>query len=176
MEVKDLALRLQSAVDEVVEWTASKISPSLLINYTSPSSRRVHTSPEVSLPNPDNPSGATMLKLNRRPEILGVILDTRLTFPPHMKAVAAKGRAKLNIMRALTATSRGSSKETNRIFVRLSNTPRQSGFRTPLLPSSSFFRPSKMKLCVLLRATLSFLLSTISTVNVRSCPWPIISR
>ena len=114
--MKDLAPRLQSAVDEVVEWTASKnltIAPdkSHVTVFTSNTHESFFRT-EVSLPNPDDPSGATMLKLNRRPEILGVILNTHLTFSPHIKAVAAKGRAKLNIMRALTGTSWGSSKET----------------------------------------------------------------
>ena len=112
----NLGPRLQTVVDEVVDWATSKnltITPekSFVILFT-PNTHESNYVPAVFMVNPDDPAGATTLRLKKEPEVLGLTLDTHFTFSPHIKAVAAKARRKLNLMRSLAGTSWGSSKET----------------------------------------------------------------
>ena len=53
----------------------------------------------------------SQVPLDRSPKILGVTLDTHLTFTPHTKTVHARAAASLNILKALTNSNWGFSKE-----------------------------------------------------------------
>ena len=52
------------------------------------------------------------LDLVKTPKILGVTFDTAYTFTPHCKNSATKAKGRVNIMKALSGTSWGQSKET----------------------------------------------------------------
>jgi hypothetical protein len=67
---------------------------------------------------PDVHYGATQVELKRRHKILGVTLDTHLTFTPHITTVATNAAPRLRIMKALAGTSWGHHKESQLVTYR----------------------------------------------------------
>ena len=53
-----------------------------------------------------------MLDLDRNPTFLGVTFDPNFNFAQHSKAVAAKARTKLALLRAMAGSTWGTRKET----------------------------------------------------------------
>ena len=80
-------------------------TPKCSVTLFTPWTKQHKTHPKILL-------NGLALELKKTPKVLGVIFDTAFTFSPHCKAVATKGRSRLNILKALAGTTWGQSKET----------------------------------------------------------------
>ena len=67
--------------------------------------RQSYLDPHITL-------NSALLPLDRRPKILGVVLDTHLTFSPHISDVTGRVISRLRILKALAGSSWGQHKET----------------------------------------------------------------
>merc|ERR1712015_241947 len=117
-DVSIIEARLNDALQEVSAWAARKqlkIAPSKsFVLLLTPDRHQSRYAPKVFYE-------GVQIPLNKTPKILGVHLDTHLTFGPHAVAVAAKASKSLRIVRATAGASWGHQKEvvlaTARAFV-----------------------------------------------------------
>jgi hypothetical protein len=79
--------------------------PKCSVTLFTPDSREHKKHPEVMI-------NGNKLRLEKTPKLLGVTFDTGLTFAAHCKAASKKTRSRTNIIRALSGTTWGQSKET----------------------------------------------------------------
>ena len=108
-DLADLEARLNADLVLIVAWADRNylsIAPdkSSVTLFTSDPHQSFHH-PQVSL-------NGVILPLERRPKILGVTLDTHLSFSPHIAKVAGKASSRLKILKALAGTDWGQEKET----------------------------------------------------------------
>ena len=75
------------------------------VTLFSPNTHEARYHPQVKI-------NGSVLPLERRPKILGIIFDIMLTFANHAKTVASKVSKPNSILRALSGTSWGQNKET----------------------------------------------------------------
>ena len=80
-------------------------TPKCSVTLFTPSTKEHKITPGVKI------NGKALI-LAKTPKILGVTFDTALTFGPHCKLAAARGRSRVNILKALAGTTWGQSKET----------------------------------------------------------------
>ena len=80
-------------------------TPKCSVTLFTPSTKEHKITPDVKI------NGKALI-LAKTPKILGVTFDTALTFGPHCKLAAARGRSRVNILKALAGTTWGQSKET----------------------------------------------------------------
>lgn len=103
----------QQYLNELENWltqnrmTASPQKSS--VTLITPDRRESNKHPQLHLNN-------TTIPLNKTPTILGVTLDTHLTFSSHVEKTTAIASRKLNAIRTLTNTSFGQSKESLNIL------------------------------------------------------------
>jgi len=102
------ANNLQTYIHSLENWletnrlkvSANKSSLTLITPYNV----EYNTHPNITLNN-------TPLPINNTPKILGVTLDRGMTFKHHINDINNKAKNRLNVMRALTHTTYGHSKE-----------------------------------------------------------------
>ena len=102
------ASNLQTYIHSLEDWlntnrlkvSANKSSLTLITPYN----RELNITPHVTLNN-------TPLPINNTPKILGVTFDRMMTFRPHTTDINTKAKQRLNVLRALTHTTYGHSKE-----------------------------------------------------------------
>ena len=109
VKIPDLERLLQADVDAFVDWAVSKklvIAPTkcTVTLFTPDKARESNTHPRVYI-------DGRQIPLDKQPKILGVTFDTHFHFHAHAARVAKNCKKKLNILRALSGTSWGSSKE-----------------------------------------------------------------
>ena len=101
--------RLQPYLDTIVQWTKDS---DLIINADK-------TMTTLFTPDPAEYSDTltltidqTTLPTTRTPKILGLTFDPKMTFSSHIKQTTDKAKRTLNILKALTSTTWGKTKET----------------------------------------------------------------
>ena len=70
-----------------------------------PDTHEHHLHPQVKLSD-------QVLPLEKKPKVLGLTLDTHLTFTQHCKSIAVKVQQRNNVLKALTGSTWGCDKET----------------------------------------------------------------
>ena len=125
------AEEMTSYADDITIWTTSPIlaeaeqhlNSHLSRLHTWTNQKRLSIAPHkssVTLFTPDTHQSTyhpkifinnSQIPLDRSPKILGVTLDTHFTFAAHSKTVHSRSTASLNILKALTTSSWGFSKE-----------------------------------------------------------------
>ena len=105
----EAAAIISDHASDVAPWAASRgLTISISKSHSSlfsPHTRETNSDPGVTwLGGP--------LHSERNPKILGVTFDPLFTFAPHIRSVADRASARLNVLRALAGTSWGQSKET----------------------------------------------------------------
>ena len=75
-------------------------TPKCSVTLFTPSTKEHKITPDVKI------NGKALI-LAKTPKILGVTFDTALTFGPHCKLAAARGRSRVNILKALAGTTWG---------------------------------------------------------------------
>ena len=107
-DVSAASVRLTDAMGEFGDWAAEKklaIAPSKsTVTLFTPDTHQSNLHPQVSI-------GGTLLSLDKTPTLLGVKLDTHFSFGPYSKDRAAKGRDKVKILKAVSGSKWGASKE-----------------------------------------------------------------
>ena len=102
------AAQLQSYIHLLEGWiTTNRMSVSALkssLTLVTPNSGKYRASPNITL-------FGSSIPTNQTTKILGVTFDHGMTFRHHVAEVNAKGRSRLNVMRAMSSTTFGHSKE-----------------------------------------------------------------
>jgi len=108
-DVRNASAAITQHADDVAAWARERgLTISLTKSHSTlftPDTHQSNLDPDISL-------DGVPIPLNRRPKILGVTLDTHFTFSPHLKDIADRARARLNILRAVAGSSWGQQKET----------------------------------------------------------------
>jgi len=102
------AVNLQVYINQLEDWLTTnrlKVSPNKSsLTLITPHNKEITDQPLVTLYN-------TPIPVNPNPTLLGVTLDPMLTFRKHTDTINIKAKRRLNVLRALTHTNYGHSKE-----------------------------------------------------------------
>ena len=107
--VADLINGLNIYLSQVLNYINNKILPVSTAKSTvtlfTQDTHECHLHPQVILAN-------QVLPLKKKPKVLGVTLDTQLTFTQHCYNIAVKVQQRHNVLKALAGSTRGCDKET----------------------------------------------------------------
>ena len=109
VDLEEIETKLNDDLAQISVWaegnflkiSAEKSSVTLFM----PDMHQSHYHPQVIME-------GSLVPLDRRPKILGVVLDTHLSFAPHSKRVAAKAAEGVKVLKALVGVGWGQQKET----------------------------------------------------------------
>jgi len=108
-EIVTAAEEANRLTDNMVRWAENKglaIAPhKSSVTLFTPDTHQSQHHPQVSIK-------GVPIPLNRTPKILGITLDTHLTFGPHIRTTISRATTSLKLLKALAGTTWGFSKET----------------------------------------------------------------
>ena len=107
--VADLINGLNIYLSQVLNYINSKkltvSTAKSTVTLFTPDTHEHHLHPQVKLAD-------QVLPLEKKPNVLGVMLDTQLTFTQHCNNIAVKVQRRNNVLKALAASTWGCDKET----------------------------------------------------------------
>ena len=107
-DIQEAESTINGLLDDITTWTIAKrltIAPSKSSSTLfTPDTHQSNYQPQVFIQN-------SLVPLNKTPKILGVTLDTHLTFAPHINTIHTRASSTINILRSLTSTTWGFTKE-----------------------------------------------------------------
>ena len=95
-------------IDRLVDFLTERdllVSPEKsTVTYFTPDTKEANITPNITIK-------GKSVKLEKKPKLLGVVYDTMFTFSHHVKDVVRKGKAKVNVLKALAGSNWGQDKE-----------------------------------------------------------------